>query len=145
MANIRTVKSIKGFHQHKSPDLMLKLSFNSKFMMKYIIPMSFDKSEKERKRRKKYNRTQGFMFIFWQKQKEKQFSLRVLRARLCVRHISFLAIHILYVLCIYINTRSHSLQVLFSSQTFYYLFTSIEWSFEYRFVIYIWVCSMQDS
>lgn len=53
MGNIRTVKSIKGFHQHKSPDLMLKLSFNSKFMMKYIIPMSFDKRRKKSKRKKK--------------------------------------------------------------------------------------------
>lgn len=114
MGNIRTVKSIKGFHQHKSPDLMLKLSFNSKFMMKYIIPMSFDKRKKNRKERRKLPNPKIYV-IFWQKQKEKQFSLRVLRAsfRLCVRHISFFfvrqTIQSYIVFCIYINIRSHSL------------------------------------
>lgn len=79
MGNIRTVKSIKGFHQHKSPDLMLKLSFNSKFMMKYIIPMSFDKKKKKSRKEKKVPNPKIYV-IFCQKQKEKQFSLRVLRA-----------------------------------------------------------------
>lgn len=101
MGNIRTVKSIKGFHQHKSLDLMLKLSFNSKFMMKYIIPMSFDKRKKKRK-----NTEPKDLCYFLTETKKKSNSVLeccVLLSRLCARHISFLAHHTVVCIVLYLH------------------------------------------